>query len=494
MNNNYLFDEEALAFASAVRNTNYKNENKCLRKNHKRWLKILALEQAEQRMASATRALDSVASQLRSLGVYDTVTPELLLSLQNKEKDYLSAKNALEAAKLIYGREYDWIKARAEMQIKNTKEYKALSNSAQARYIEENLPAYMEYVVYMIQNDLLAVENSKEITDIFGTHIENDPTVVEKYVGAYENINSTQAAYDKAAEDYYSQGDSLISVLNDAGDTLDAYRYAKAELDALLEKKTAYTTARDKVRSCERALEDLLISQQDLNRSAALNSLELQDLNDQIERAQQKADELAEGAAGNEITADVGGIIGSISITAGNTTVPKTAMATIEVPDMGYLVSFSVTADQARRVHTGDPASAANVYWGSQIEATLTGIRTDPKDPQNSKIVTFEVKGDVTPGSSLTLTVGQRGAEYDYIVPRSAVRPDSTNGDYVLVITAKNSPLGDRYIATRVPVEVLARDDLNAAVNGALEQGDFVITTSSAPIDNGKRVRLADTQ
>ncbi len=52
MNNNYLFDEEALAFASAVRNTNYKNENKCLRKNHKRWLKILALEQAEQNAAA----------------------------------------------------------------------------------------------------------------------------------------------------------------------------------------------------------------------------------------------------------------------------------------------------------------------------------------------------------------------------------------------------------------------------------------------------------
>ena len=52
MNNNYLFDEEALAFASAVRNTNYRNENKCLRKNHKRWVKIMALEQAEQNAAA----------------------------------------------------------------------------------------------------------------------------------------------------------------------------------------------------------------------------------------------------------------------------------------------------------------------------------------------------------------------------------------------------------------------------------------------------------
>ena len=59
-------------------------------------------------------------------------------------------------------------------------------------------------------------------------------------------------------------------------------------------------------------------------------------------------------------------------------------------------------------------------------------------------------------------------------------------------VEAKNSPLGNRYIARRVSVEVLASDDTNSAVTGDFGWGDYVITTSSAPIQNGDLVRLAD--
>ena len=76
------------------------------------------------------------------------------------------------------------------------------------------------------------------------------------------------------------------------------------------------------------------------------------------------------------------------------------------------------------------------------------------------------------------------------MVPRSAVRSDS-NGDFVLVITAKSTPLGNRYMATRVDVKTLATDDTMAAVSG-LSNNDFVITNSSKPIETGMQVRIAD--
>ena len=60
------------------------------------------------------------------------------------------------------------------------------------------------------------------------------------------------------------------------------------------------------------------------------------------------------------------------------------------------------------------------------------------------------------------------------------------------MVEAKNSPLGSRYIAKRVSVEVLGSDDNNSAIVAELSQGDFVITTSSAPIKSGDQVRLAD--
>ena len=158
---------------------------------------------------------------------------------------------------------------------------------------------------------------------------------------------------------------------------------------------------------------------------------------------------------------------------------------------MGYTLSFSVTNEQSRRLKVGDTATVSNYYWGREVLATLSNIKTDPKNPQNNKILTFDLSGDVTPGAELTLSVGQKSANYDIIIPNSSIRSD-TNGSFVLRVEAKNSPLGNRYIARRVGVEVLAEDDMNSAVTGDLGYGDYVITTSNAPVKNGDMVRLAD--
>ncbi len=235
---------------------------------------------------------------------------------------------------------------------------------------------------------------------------------------------------------------------------------------------------------------DLRVKQDADSRAQALGYLDVTDISQQIELARQRVDELS-GGEGNQILAKVAGTVLSIECAPGDTVVRDTVLCTIEVPDMGYTLSFSVTNDQARRLKPGDTATISNYYWGREITATLTNIKTDPKNPQNSKIVTFELKGDVTVGSELTLSVGQKSASYDTVVPNSAIRSD-TNGKFVLVVQAKSSPLGNRYVARRVAVEVLAEDDLNSAVSGDLAYDDYVITTSNAPVKNGELVRLAD--
>ena len=151
-----------------------------------------------------------------------------------------------------------------------------------------------------------------------------------------------------------------------------------------------------------------------------------------------------------------------------------------------------MTNDQAQRLRIGDTATISNYYWGKEIVATLTSIRNDPKNPLSGKLLTFEIEGDVTSGSDLTISVGSKSANYDCVIPNSAIRSDS-NGSFVYAIEAKNSPLGNRYIARRVSVEVIASDDSNSAVTGALVNGDFVITTSDSPIKSGDMVRMADS-
>ena len=54
----------------------------------------------------------------------------------------------------------------------------------------------------------------------------------------------------------------------------------------------------------------------------------------------------------------------------------------------------------------------------------------------------------MTSGAEMTISVGQKSANYDLIVPNSAIKSDS-NGSFVLLVTVKNSPLGNRYTAKR---------------------------------------------
>lgn len=255
---------------------------------------------------------------------------------------------------------------------------------------------------------------------------------------------------------------------------------------AEVDKLTAASTAAETLKTAQTALEDKVF-ETSLGDSA---SLDLQNSKKAIEEQQKVVDELMAQADGQEVTANVSGKVTAINVTAGNSAGADTALATLTVVDRGYTVKIAVTADQAKQVTIGDTATITNYYSGD-ITATLENIANDPQNPGKGKLLVFRLSGEgVEAGSNITLSIGQRSATYDTLVPNSALRNDA-NGDFVLVVTAKNTPLGNRYTATRVGVTVLAKDDTKSAVTG-LSSGDFVITTSTAPIEAGTQVRLVD--
>ena len=289
--------------------------------------------------------------------------------------------------------------------------------------------------------------------------------------GKTSALDAAQAEVDKWENRYYN-------VINASGGGYsDNYRLARDN----------YYQALENYNSAVSALNDKMNSDA---QSAAVTGIELMDIAQQIEKAKEKLASLS-GGEDNVITANVSGVVQSLECSAGDTKLKNDILCTIEVPDMGHTLSFSVTNEQARRLRVGDTGSISNYYWGQQITATLTTIQTDPKNPQNNKLLTFDLEGEVNTGAELTISVGQKSARYDTIVPNSAIRSDS-NGSFVLAVESRSSPLGNRYVARRVNVEVIAADDNNSAVTADLHNGDYVITTSSAPIKSGELVRLAD--
>ena len=308
---------------------------------------------------------------------------------------------------------------------------------------------------------------------------------------ARDALTKAQDAYNKAVEATQSQNAGLQKQVTEAKREMDAL---EAEYKELSDKKTAYDTAKDNVISCENALQTLL-------KTSKLDNLELSKMANEIAKLEAKLEELSGGekdaegnVTGGQIVSEVNGVVKEINVTAGNNTDPATAVMTIEVPDRGYTVSMNVTNEQAQKVTIGDAAEISTGYWGSSgLSGKLVGIRNNTSAGQSGgKQLVFDVTGsDITSGTQVSVSIGQRSQNYDTIVPNSALRSDS-NGSFVLVIVAKSSPLGNRFVATRVDVTELAKDDVNTAVSGGLSAYDMVLTTATKPVEDGMLVRLPD--
>lgn len=295
--------------------------------------------------------------------------------------------------------------------------------------------------------------------------------------------------YDKALRKYDSI-QAQLDAFDSKTETLkkDAERAAQAVSDQqeYVDKLASASTLAEQVKSAKQALEDKIFEQGLADGSA----LDLEAAKKAIEEQKVKIEKLTQNADEVEVKAKVGGTVSAINVTAGNNAGAETPLMTLNLTDRGYTVKISVTNEQAKKVRVGDSAELVNYWYGGDIQATLENITNDPSNPGKARLLVFRLTGDVEPDTNLTLSIGQKSANYDCIVPNSAIRTDS-NGTFVLAIVAKSTPLRTRYTATRVDVQELAKDDTVTAVTG-LSSGDFVITTSTKPIEAGTQVRLVE--
>ncbi len=281
-----------------------------------------------------------------------------------------------------------------------------------------------------------------------------------------------------------NNADHCANLVKSCTERASAAETAVSNKQTEIDKLTKASSAADTVKSTKQALEDLVFKQ-NLGDSS---SIDMEASKKAIERKQAEVDKLRENADELEVKSSVSGTIASINASAGKSIGgEEQPLATINVTDRGFTVKIDVTNDQAKKVKTGDTAELVN-FWGGDAVATLDQI-TSSQTAGNRTLV-FTLTGDIQAGQNVTLSIGQKSANYDALIPLSGLREDS-NGKFVYVLESKSSPLGSRYIATRVTVQELARDDKSAAVSG-ISSGDFIITTSNKPVEAGKQVRLAD--
>lgn len=336
---------------------------------------------------------------------------------------------------------------------------------------QEMAKAYITIATDREKVNSLQTEVNRLVEDTSGVNsVYEANAMYQSTLSGYNQIQQQLATFDAETQGLKQAADAAAQAVTDQ--------------QAVVQKLTDAGSAAETVKSTKSALEELLFTQQ-LGDSSYLD---MQAAKENIEKKKEALAKLTANADELEVKAKVGGVVASIEVTAGNSIGPDAPLAKLNVADRGYTIKISVTAEQAKRVKVGDKADVVN-YWGGNVEAVLENIARDPNTSGNNLLV-FKLTGDVDPNTNLTLSIGQKSASYDALVPNSAVRTDN-NGTFVLALTSKSTPLSTRYTATRVPVQVLAQDDTMSAVSG-IGAGEFVITTSTKPIEAGTQVKLAD--
>lgn len=234
------------------------------------------------------------------------------------------------------------------------------------------------------------------------------------------------------------------------------------------------------------------IKEKDEMLSEILTKMDIADAYQAIKDKKAEIAKLEADSVGGAITAPVSGTVTSLSYTAGETTVAGEPAAVIQIEGKGYTMTLSVPNKQASTVKVGDPVELQNAWYYDDVTASLIAIRNDKTNPGQNKVLEFQLTGDsLVPGQSLSVAIGQRSVNYDLIVPNSAIREDN-NGKFILIVESKFAPFGNRYVAQRVDVEVIASDDTQTAIKAGLYGYEYVITTSTKPIESGDQVRLSE--
>lgn len=385
----------------------------------------------------------------------------MLDALKKPETDKLPVKSELATIEAKYNAIYE--------EMKDKEEYQTLIADYNATHM-------------LIDN---IEQNAKDVNNLYA----NNQTLLSRKKADLANLQKQLAEVQAITASSDGGVQDAQNRLNQANRNILEITTANSQTSVAWQNRLADANAALKN---AQAVYDLLKEEQ-TSLAADINAeLDLSKTNKDIQKKKEEIEKLKEKSMGSAVKAPVAGTITTVKYVAGETTQPEDVMAVIQPEGKGFTLSISVTNEQAKKVQIGDMAELQNSWYYDDARVMLSAIKPDPDNPGTNKLLVFDVSGStIQADQSLSISVGQRSQEYELVVPNSAIREDN-DGKFILTVESKSSPLGNRYIATRVGVEVLASDDNNSAISAPLYGWEYVITTSTKPVEAGKQVRLAD--
>lgn len=326
------------------------------------------------------------------------------------------------------------------------------------------------------------------------TLTQEDKQKIREQVNARpENVSLLQNANDQinTAKDALTEAENALSAYNEQQNNSSSASYdeqLKTLYDDYKAKEEAYNEAvkqrQSTIQSANRTLEDAK-APENVDTATALTA------NDDLEEKQLAVDELQKVMDVNgKITAPSDGLITKVNVTTGETTTEDTV---IRISDQSAGYKFTATLDKASAKYLSkDDKVTLDLGNGTTVEGlTVQSIDVSAED-KNSYELTVSIPAKVKKlGSIATLKVEKASKKYDTCVPLGALHSD---GDkyYVYVINEKDTILGTETAVDKVQVDILDKNNEQAAIEGSFSWGQQFVLTSSKTLRNGDRVRLVE--
>ena len=306
-----------------------------------------------------------------------------------------------------------------------------------------------------------------------------------------EQVNASLMQDANTAKDALEEAKNALSAYNEQQNNSSSASYdeqLKTLYNDYKAKEEAYNEAvkqrQSTIQSANRTLEDAK-APENVDTATALTA------NDDLEEKQLAVDKLQKVMDVNgKITAPSDGLITKVNVTTGESTTEDTA---IRISDQSAGYKFTATLDKASAKYLSkDDKVTLDLGNGTTVEGlTVQSIDVSAED-KNSYELTVSSPAKVKKlGSIATLKVEKASKKYDTCVPLGALHSDGGKY-YVYVINEKDTILGTETAVDKVQVDILDKNNEQAAIEGSFSWGQKFVLTSSKTLRNGDRVRLVE--
>lgn len=357
--------------------------------------------------------------------------------------------------------------------------------------VEEKQLAYDKAVTNLDGVEKVIEDEIKKAEEASKDESGNSTLTQEDRQKIREQVKASLMQDANTAKDALTEAENALSAYNEQQNNSSSASYdeqLKTLYDDYKAKEEAYNEAvkqrQSTIQSANRTLEDAKVPE-NVDTATALTA------NDDLEEKQLAVDELQKVMDVNgKITAPSDGLITKVNVTTGETTTEDTA---IRISDQSAGYKFTATLDKASAKYLSkDDKVTLDLGNGTTVEGlTVQSIDVSAED-KNSYELTVSIPAKVKKlGSIATLKVEKASKKYDTCVPLGALHSD---GDkyYVYVINEKDTILGTETAVDKVQVDILDKNNEQAAIEGSFSWGQQFVLTSSKTLRNGDRVRLVE--